>query len=96
MMNHRHRNNSYTRRFAFGFTLIELLVVIAIIALLLSILMPALNATKNLAKRLGCQTNLKQIALAWHLYLDDHEDAFYRDLNANHDFGGWIGNGGIS
>jgi prepilin-type N-terminal cleavage/methylation domain-containing protein/prepilin-type processing-associated H-X9-DG protein len=47
-----------------GFTLIELLVVIAIIALLLSILMPALNSVKELGKRAVCMSNIRQLSLA--------------------------------
>lgn len=78
-----------------AFTLIELLVVVAIIALLLAILSPALRKVQSMAKRVYCQTNLKQIAVAWHLYLDDHEDSFYQDPfgNANIEFGGWEGTG---
>ena len=54
-----------------GFTLIELLVVIAIIALLLSIIMPALNKAKAMAKDLICRTNLKSMSLATILYVED-------------------------
>ena len=77
-----------------AFTLIELLVVVAITALLLAILSPALRKVQSMAKRVYCQTNLRQITLAWHVYLDDNEDIFYQDLNANHTFGGWEGTGG--
>ena len=55
-----------------GFTLIELLVVIAIIALLLSILMPALSRVKKQAKAVACQANLHQWSLIWKLYCDDN------------------------
>jgi len=57
-----------------GFTLIELLVVIAIIALLMAILMPALSKAKEQGKRAVCQSNLKQLFLAWGLYSDDNDD----------------------
>ncbi|MHC4331052.1 MAG: type II secretion system protein, partial [Planctomycetota bacterium] len=55
-----------------GFTLIELLVVIAIIAILLAILMPALNRVREQGKRAVCLSNLKQLSLAWILYADDN------------------------
>jgi len=55
-----------------GFTLIELLVVIAIIALLMSILMPALNRVKKQARAVACQTNLHQWSLIWKMYCDDN------------------------
>jgi len=48
-----------------GFTLIELLVVIAIIAVLMAILMPALNRVKEQGKRVVCMSNLKQLTMAW-------------------------------
>ena len=56
-----------------GFTLIELLVVISIIALLLSILIPALNKVKESARDVICRTNLKSMQLATILYTDAYE-----------------------
>jgi prepilin-type N-terminal cleavage/methylation domain-containing protein len=56
-----------------AFTLIELLVVIAIIALLLSILIPALSIAKDHAKKLGCSANLRSLAMAAIFYAD-HND----------------------
>lgn len=56
-----------------GFTLIELLVVISIIALLISILLPALGKARNMAKDVMCRTNLKSMHLAAFMYADDSE-----------------------
>ena len=59
-----------------GFTLVELLVVIAIIAMLMSILMPALAKVKAIAQRLVCGTNLSGIGKAMMLYATDFDDDF--------------------
>lgn len=61
-----------TRRKAF--TLIELLVVIAIIALLMAILLPALNRAREHGKRATCLSNLRQLTTAWLMYADENDD----------------------
>jgi prepilin-type N-terminal cleavage/methylation domain-containing protein/prepilin-type processing-associated H-X9-DG protein len=72
-MNHRPSTGDHRRT---AFTLIELLVVIAIIAVLAALLLPALQGAKESAKSAKCQSNLKQLGLAYTMYLEDFGGCF--------------------
>ena len=59
-----------------AFTLVELLIVIGIIAALIAILLPALNAAREHARRVVCLSNIRQLDMAWLMYANEHKGRF--------------------
>ena len=83
------RNSFETAYRRNGFTLIELLVVIAIIAILMAILMPALQRVKEQAGKAACQSNLKQMGLVVSMYTNDFDGNFHEESPAGPQYS-WV------
>jgi len=73
-----------------GFTLIELLVVIAIIAVLMGILMPALNRVREQGRSTACKANLRSWGLIWRMYSDEHDGKFSPGNRVGWARGDWV------
>ena len=84
------RTESVHRSFSGGgFTLVELLVVIAIIALLMAVLLPALNRAKEQARMIACLANLKQWGVIASLYADSNKNSYWSGSTISGSEGFW-------
>ena len=70
------RDDRHSRLARAAFTLVELLVVLVVVALLAGLLLPTMARGKSKAQSAACSSNLKQLGVAFMLYLEDHDDTF--------------------
>src|ERR1044071_5085449 len=70
------------KRARHGFTIVELLVVVAVIAILASMLLPAIARASGQGRQIFCQNNLRQLGLAWTVYAGDHDDRITYNLGS--------------
>lgn len=71
-------------------TLVESLVVVTIIGVLIALLLPAVQAARSAARRTQCLNNLKQVGLAFQMYVDSHDGQFPKGADDPNDRGSWI------
>ncbi len=83
-------HSPYGKSARFGFTLVELLVVIGIIALLISVLLPALQKARQSAQRVKCMSNLRQIYMATQFYSNENHDIVPIGFNYRKNIGMYI------
>lgn len=83
----KHKTKSHKSLITSNFTLVELLITIAIIAVLASMLLPALNQARSKAKAIKCVSNLKEIGVAVSYYIDDYDGFYPGSITGLNDWG---------
>src|SRR5215207_4988281 len=72
----------HAQRARHGFTIVELLVVVAIIAILASLLLPAIARASGQGREIVCRNDLRQLGIAWTVYAGDHDDRITYNLGS--------------